>query len=137
MYWYFLKIAGLGSGSYIYYWKSNGFSDKRINFIKTTGSGITPKLIYYAINTRVEFNGCCLKQDKIMHTHGKMVNIYFVYELTGSNSDDSDPTIKNSLLCAVTLTKKADIDKYQYSVIELDLIEEEVFHFHVVDLPAM
>ena len=72
-----------------------------------------------------------------MHTHGKMVNIYFVYELTGSNSDDSDPTVKNSLLCAVTLTKKADIDKYQYSVIELDLIEEEVFHFHVVDLPAM
>ena len=31
-----------------------------------------------------------------MYTHGKIVNIYIVYELTGSNFDDSDPTLKNS-----------------------------------------
>ena len=56
-----------------------------------------------------------MKQDKIMYTHGKVVNIYIVYELTGSNSDDNDPTIKNSLFGAVTFTKNADIDKYGYS----------------------
>ena len=40
---------------------------------------------------RVEFNGSYLKQDKIMYTHGKTVNIYIAYELTGSNSDENDP----------------------------------------------
>ena len=58
--------------------------------------GISPKLNYYGTKTRVEFNRSCLKQGKIMYTHGKIVNIYIVYELTGSNSDDSDPTLKNS-----------------------------------------
>ena len=57
--------------------------------------GISPKLNYYGTKTRVEFNSC-LKQDKIMYTHGKIVSIYIVYELTGSNADDSDPTLKNS-----------------------------------------
>ena len=68
--------------------------------------GITPKLNYYGTKTRVEFNGSCSKQDKITHTHGKILSIYIVYELTGSNSDDNDPTLKNSLFGAVTLTKK-------------------------------
>ena len=89
--------------------------DEKINFIKTSDYGITPKLNYYGTKTRVEFNGICLKQDKIMYTHGKVVNIYIVYELTGSNSDDNDPTAKNSLFGAGTLTKNADIDKDGYS----------------------
>ena len=49
------------------------------------------------------------------YTHGKIVNIYIVYELTGSNSDDNDPTVKNSFFGAVTMTKNADIGKYGYS----------------------
>ena len=56
-----------------------------------------------------------MKHDKITHTHGKIVSIYIVYELTVSNSDDNNPTVKNSLFGAVTLTKNADIDKYRYS----------------------
>ena len=56
-----------------------------------------------------------MKQDKIMYTHKNIVNIYLVHELTGSNSDDNDPTAINFLFEAVTLTKNADIDKYQYS----------------------
>ena len=35
--------------------------------------------------------------------------------MTGSNSDNNDPTVKDSFFGAVTLTKNADIDKYQYS----------------------
>ena len=69
-----------------------------------------------------------MKQDKILYTHGKIINIYIVYELTGSNSDDNEPTVRNSLFGAVTLTKNIDIDKNQYSGYGiLDLIEEEVF----------
>ena len=44
-----------------------------------------------------------------------MVNIYIVYELRTSSSTINDPTLKNCLFVAVTLTKNADIDKYRYS----------------------
>ena len=44
-----------------------------------------------------------------------MVNIYIVYELGASSSHIDDPTLKNCLFGAVTLTKNADIDKYGYS----------------------
>ena len=36
MYRYFKRIAGVGNGNYIYYWKFKGFSDKRINSITTS-----------------------------------------------------------------------------------------------------
>ena len=38
-----------------------------------------------------------------------------MYELIGSRSDSNDPTVRNPLFGAVTLTKNADIYKYQYS----------------------
>ena len=41
MYRYFKRIAGVGSGDYIYYWKSKGLSDERINSIKTSNHSIT------------------------------------------------------------------------------------------------
>ena len=49
------------------------------------------------------------------YTHGKVVNIYIVYELGAFTSHNNDPTLKNCLFGAVTLTKNADIDKYGYS----------------------
>ena len=61
---------------------------------------------------RVKFIGSCLKQTKISYTHGTIVNIYIVYELDASSSNNNDPTLKNCLFVAVTLTKNADIDKY-------------------------
>ena len=42
------------------------------------------------------------------------MNIYIVYELAASSSHNSDPTIKNCLFGAVTLTKNADIEKYKH-----------------------
>ena len=45
----------------------------------------------------------------------KVENIYIVYELGASSSHNNDPTLKHCLLGAVTLTKNADIDKYEYS----------------------
>ena len=64
---------------------------------------------------RVKFTGSCLKQsNSLTYTHGKVVNIYNAYELGASTSKDNDPSLKNCLFGAVTLTKNADIDKYGY-----------------------
>ena len=46
--------------------------------------------------------------------HEKVVNIYIIYELGASGSHNNDPTLKNCLFGAVTLTKNTDIDKYRY-----------------------
>ena len=56
-----------------------------------------------------------MQQPKVSYTHGKVVNIYRVYELGTSSSRDDDPTLKTCLFGEVTLTKNADIRKYGYS----------------------
>ena len=77
---------------------------------------LSPSLNYLGIKIRVKFSGSCLKQDKIIYTHGKIVNIYIAYEINKKdNTIISDPTLENCLFGAVTLTKNADIDKYKYS----------------------
>ena len=53
MHRYLKKIVGVGNGSYIYYWKSKGLSDERINSVKTPNHSITPNLDYYGTETRV------------------------------------------------------------------------------------
>ena len=47
---YFKRIAGVGNGNYIYYWKSKGLFDERTNYIKTSDYGITPLLSQYGTN---------------------------------------------------------------------------------------
>ena len=64
---------------------------------------------------RLKFTGSCLKQPEFIYTHKTIVNIYIVYELGASTSNDNDPTLKTCLFGAVTLTKNADIDEYGYS----------------------
>ena len=54
------------------------------------------------------------KTIKISYKHGKVVNIYIVYELGASSSHNNDPTLRSCLFGAVTLTKNADIDKDGY-----------------------
>ena len=78
---------------------------------------------------RVKFTGNCLKQDKITYTHGKIVNIYIAYELVASSSFNNDPTLKNSLFSAITLTKNADIDKYGYSGYGIGFHRKSSFSF--------
>ena len=50
-------------------------------FSTTSDNSLTPILNYYGTQTRVKFTRSCLKQSKISYTHGKIVNIYIVYEL--------------------------------------------------------
>ena len=64
MYRYFKRAAGVGSGNYIYFWKSKGLSDERINSIIICNYSITPELSHYGTKARVKFSGSCLKQDK-------------------------------------------------------------------------
>ena len=100
---------------YISSWKSKGLSAESIKPPTTSDNSLTPALSYYGTKTRVKFTGSCLKQPKISYTHGKVVNIYIVYELGASSSHNNDHTLKNCLFGAVTSTKNADIDKYGYS----------------------
>ena len=51
----------------------------------------------------------------LTYDYGRKVIIYIVYELGTSSSNDSDPTLKNCLFGAATLTKNADLEKYEYS----------------------
>ena len=79
IYRYFKRFAGVGRANYIYFWKSKGFSDERLDCITASNYKITTELSYYGTKTRVEFNGSCLKQDKVTYNHGKIINIYIVY----------------------------------------------------------
>ena len=100
MHRYFKRIAGVGSGDYIYYWKSKGLSDERISSIKTPNPNITPNLDYYGTKTRVEFSKGFLKQDKVTFNHGKIINIYIVYEISKNNNISDYPASENCLFGA-------------------------------------
>ena len=112
---YFKRVAGVGTGNYIYFWKSKGLSDENITAPTTTDYSVNPQLTYFHTKTRVKFKESCLKQDKITYNHGKIVNIYTVYEINKTFNISSYPTLENCLFRAVSLTKNADIDKYKYS----------------------
>ena len=61
MYRYFKRIAGVGSGDYIYYWKSKGLSDENITAPSAPNNFINPSLEYLGTKPRVKFSGNCLK----------------------------------------------------------------------------
>ena len=57
MYRYFKRITGVGSGSYVYFWKSKGLPDERLDSFTASNHKITLELSFYVTKTRVEFNG--------------------------------------------------------------------------------
>ena len=63
----------------------------------------------HSIKARVEFKWRCLKQYKITHTHGKIVKIYIVYEISKSYNISSYPTLETCLFGAVSLTKNSEV----------------------------
>ena len=67
--------------------------------------------------------------SKLAYTHKTIVNIYIVYELGASTSNDNDPTLKNCLFGPVALTKNADIDNYGYSGHEIGFDRRSSFSF--------
>ena len=128
-YRYFKRVAGVVNGDYIFYWQYKGLPDERINSIKTPNRSIALNLDYYGPKTRIEFNGSCLKQYLVTFNHGKVVNIYIVYEISKSINISDYPTLENCLFGANTLAKNADINKYKYSEYEIRFDRHGNFSF--------
>ena len=114
---------------YVSEWKSKGLYNESFKAISITDKSLNPTLNYNGTKTRVKFTGSCLQKQKITYQHGKVVNIYIAHSLGASSSNISDPTIKNCLFGAVTLTKNADIDKYRYSGYGIGFDRRESFSF--------
>ena len=51
IYIYFRKIIAVGSDNYIYFWKSKGLSDERLNSNTASNYTITPELSFYGTKT--------------------------------------------------------------------------------------
>ena len=111
-------------------WKSKGLSDETITPYATSDNSLTPLIDHYGSKVRLKFNKGCLKQsNNLTYDYGSRVNIYIVYELGASSSNDSDPTLKNCLFGAVTLTKNANIEKYGCSGFGIGFYRRSSFTF--------
>ena len=115
--------------------QSKGLSTEHIDPPTTD---ISPLIDYVGNKIRENFTGSCLKQsNKLTYAHKTIVKIYIVYELGASTSNDNNPILKNCLFGAVALTKKQILISMGILAIELDLIEDQVFHFQVLGLAKM
>ena len=112
-------------------WKCKGLSAESIKPPATSNNSLTPVLNYYDTKTRVKFNGSFLQQPKLSYSHGTIVNICIVYELSASSSHSDDPALRNCLFDAVTLTKNADIDTYEYSGYGIGFDRKSSFSFPI------
>ena len=114
----------------MYFIKKSIFTPNSIKPATTSDNSLTPTLNFYDyLKVTVKFTGSCLKQPKFTYTHKTIVNIYIVYELGASTTNDNDPTLKNCLFGAVTLTKNADIVKYGYSGYGIGFYRRSSFSF--------
>ena len=105
-------------------WKSKGLND----VIKSPDNSLAPALVSTYKGMYPKFKGSCLKQDKIAFNHGKIVNIYIVYDLE-SNLNNFDPVLENFLFGAVKLTKNNDIDKCKYTGYGIGFDSKGIFLF--------
>ena len=112
---YFKLNSVVGVTDHVLLWQSKGLSNESIKPPTASDNSLNPRLSYKSTKIRVQVTGSCLKQPKLTFTHQKVLNIYIVYELGASRSHINDPTIKNCLFGAVTLTKNPDIEKYRCS----------------------
>ena len=87
-------------------------------------NSLAPALNYVGNKINVTFDERCLKQDKITYTHGTIVNIYIVYELS-SNLNNLDFALENCLFRALKLTKNVILISTNILYMVLDLIHLE------------
>ena len=97
-----LEIAFYNNIIYIASWKSKGLSDLDIKLIKTNNYLLHPRLDEYDMTKkRLKFNGSILNWSPPSINHGKIVNIYIVYEITSNYNDSNYPTVENWLFGSV------------------------------------
>ena len=76
-------------------------SDERIDSITASNYSITPELSCHGSKIIGKLNKSCLKQDEITYTHGTIVNIYSVYEISKNFNISSYLTLeKNFIWCS-------------------------------------
>ena len=117
MHKYFKRLSNT---DYVLEWKFKGLSDESVKSPSAANNFLDHSLDYFGDKIRVKFNGSCLKEGKITYNHGKIVNIYIVYEISKNCNVNGYPTLENSLFGAVSLTKHVHIDRYKYSGVGFD-----------------
>ena len=70
-----------------------------------------------------------MKQNTLGYTHGKIVNLYFVYELKNGRIDNPVFTVQNGLFGAVKITKNANTSNYKYEGYGICFDSESSFSF--------
>ena len=98
-------------------WKCKGLSNGSIKLPATWDNSFNPRLDY--LNTakfRMQFNGSCLRHDKVIFTPDKIINLHTTFELKSWPFYIHDGfMVRNFLFGTVKLTKNAGPDKYSYS----------------------
>ena len=70
-----------------------------------------------------------MKQNKLGYAHGKIVNLYIVYELKNRRIDSPDFTVQNGLFGAVKITENANTSHYKYEGFGICFDGEPSFSF--------
>ena len=80
-----------GNTLYILSWKSKGLSTESITPPSVLNNLLNSSLNYLGTKIRKRFNRNCLKQSKLLYTHGKVVNICIVYEINKKKTQSIFP----------------------------------------------
>ena len=115
MYRHFKRVAGVGSGNYIYFWTFKGLSDENITVYTT---------ICYSLNPQLAWSW-------------KNCKHLIVYKINGKFNISCYPTLEICLFGTVSLTENADIDKYNYSGYGIEFNKQGFFHTLMVELLQM
>ena len=88
-------LKGVDNSDSVLEWKSKGLSDESIKSPSAPDNFLNPTVSYYGNKMGVIFSESCLKQDEITYTHGKIVNIYIIYEISKNYNISSYPALEN------------------------------------------
>ena len=120
------------NGGDIHAWISTGIHNdsNNTNLLSVNNSNNNlPTLLNKNIRLGVTFNGNYMKQNKLVYSHGKTVNLYIVYELKNRKIDSPDFTVQNGLFGAVKITKNANTSHYKYEGYGICFDGESSFSF--------
>ena len=120
------------NGGAIHAWISTGIHNDSNNtglFSVNNSNNNSPTLLNKNNRLGVTFNGNYMKQNKLGIAHGKIVNLYIVYELKNRRVDNPDFTVQNELFGAVKITKNGNTSHYKYEKYRICFDSESSFSF--------
>ena len=120
------------NGGDIHAWISTGIHNDSNNtdlFSVNNSNKNSPTLLNKNSRLGVTFNRNYMKQNKLCYAHGKIVNLYIVYELKNRRIDSPDFTVQNGLFSAVKITKNANTSHYKCEGYGICFDDESSFSF--------